>query len=155
MKKMLCVLLTLSLLICTTALAEGTYDETDNTASTTLTTTIADPTQPAPTYTIIIPATLDIAPNAASTPLMIKLVEVQNASEIKVTAAATNGSMRNSSGGAINFTVQSGTLTYSNFSSLPSEKQMSIEITSEQWQQAEAGTYTGEMTFTISATPAE
>ena len=86
---------------------------------------------------------------------MIQLVEVQNASEIKVTAAATNGSMKNSSGGAINFTVQSGTLTYSNFSSLPSEKQMIINITPEQWQQAEAGTYTGEMTFTISATPAE
>ena len=37
------------------------------------------------------------------------------------------------------------------FSSLPSAKTMAIGITAEQWQQAAAGTYTGTMSFTISA----
>ncbi len=150
MKKMLCVLLTLSLLICTTALAKDTYNETDNTASTTLTTTIADPTQPAPTYTIIIPATLTIEPNATITALAIELTEMDNAENVTVSTAGS-GNMTNSSNGTIAYTVNSNKLSWNS----PSQKQMSIEITSEQWQQAEAGTYTGEMTFTISATPAE
>ena len=43
MKKLLCALLTLSLIFCAAALAEDTYDEDDSTASTTLTTTIKGP----------------------------------------------------------------------------------------------------------------
>lgn len=148
MKKLLCVLLTLSLILCATALAEDTYDEDDSTASTTLTTTIKGPD--APTYTVIIPSTLAIAPNAASTALNIQLEEVANASEISITTA-NSGSMTNGSGGAIEFTVTSNELSFGNFSSLPSAKTMTINITSEEWQQAAAGTYTGTMSFTISA----
>ena len=133
MKKLLCVLLTLSLILCAAALAEDTYDEDDSTASTTLTTTIKGPD--APSYTIIIPSTLTITPNANS---------------IRVETAA-NGSMTNGSGGTIEFTVTSNELSFGNFSSLPSAKTMAIGITAEQWQQAAAGTYTGTMSFTISA----
>lgn len=148
MKKLLCVLLTLSLILCAAALAEDTYDESDSTASTTLTTTIKGPD--APSYTLIIPSTLTITPNATSTTLTVQLTEANNADSIRVETAA-NGSMTNGSGGTIDFTVTSNELTFSNFSSLPSAKTMVIGITAEQWQQAAAGTYTGTMSFTISA----
>ncbi len=148
MKKILCALLILSLIFCATALAEGTYDQDDKTATTTLTTTIAGPD--APTYTVVIPSTLAITPNTTSTPLTVRLVEAKNAKSVTVTAEA-DGSMTNGSGGTINFTVDSTTLTFSNFNSLPSEKWMSIHITEAEWQQAPAGNYTGALTFTISA----
>lgn len=148
MKKILCALLILSLIFCATALAEGTYDQDDKTATTTLTTTIAGPD--APSYTVVIPSTLAITPNTTSTPLTVRLVEAKNAKSVTVTAEA-NGSMTNGSGGTINFTVDSTTLTFSNFNSLPSEKWMSIHITEAEWQQAPAGNYTGALTFTISA----
>ena len=148
MKKILCALLILSLIFCATALAEGTYDQDDKTATTTLTTTIAGPD--APTYTVVIPSTLAITPNTTSTPLTVRLMEAKNAKSVTVTAEA-NGSMTNGSGGTINFTVDSTTLTFSNFNSLPSEKWMSIHITEAEWQQAPAGNYTGALTFTISA----
>lgn len=148
MKKILCALLILSLIFCATALAEGTYDQDDKTATTTLTTTITGPD--APTYTVVIPSTLAITPNTTSTPLTVRLVEAKNAKSVTVTAEA-NGSMTNGSGGTINFTVDSTTLTFSNFNSLPSEKWMSIHITEAEWQQAPAGNYTGALTFTISA----
>ena len=148
MKKLLCVLLTLSLIFCAAALAEGTYDEDDSTASTTLTTTIKGPD--APSYTLIIPSTLTITPNATSTTLTVQLTEANNANSIRVETAA-NGSMTNGSGGTIDFTVTSNELTFSNFANLPATKMMAIGITAEQWQQAAAGTYTGTMSFTISA----
>ena len=147
MKKILCALLILSLIFCATALAEDTYDEDDSTASTTLTTTIKGPD--APSYTLIIPSTLTITPNATSATLTVQLTEANNVNSIRVTAA--NGSMTNGSGGTIEFTVTSNELSFSNFSSLPSAKTMAIGITAEQWQQAAAGTYTGTMSFTISA----
>lgn len=148
MKKLLCVLLTLSLILCAAALAEDTYDEDDSTASTTLTTTIKGPD--APSYTLIIPSTLTITPNATSTTLTVQLTEANNANSIRVETAA-NGSMTNGSGGTIEFTVTSNELSFGNFSSLPSAKTMYINITSEEWQQAAAGIYTGTMSFTISA----
>ena len=148
MKKLLCVLLTLSLILCAAALAEDTYDEDDSTASTTLTTTIKGPD--APSYTLIIPSTLTITPNATSTTLTVQLTEANNANSIRVETAA-NGSMTNGSGGTIEFTVTSNELSFGNFSSLPSAKTMAIGITAEQWQQAAARTYTGTMSFTISA----
>lgn len=148
MKKLLCALLTLSLIFCAAALAEGTYDEDDSTASTTLTTTIKGPD--APSYTLIIPSTLTITPNATSTTLTVQLTEVNNANSIRVETAA-NGSMTNGSGGTIEFTVTSNELSFGNFSSLPSAKTMAIGITAEQLQQVAAGTYTGTMSFTISA----
>ena len=148
MKKLLCVLLTLSLILCAAALAEGTYDEDDSTAYTTLTTTIKGPD--APSYTLIIPSTLTITPNATSTTLTVQLTEANNADSIRVETAA-NGSMTNGSGGTIEFTVTSNELSFGNFSSLPSAKTMAIGITAEQWQQAAPGDYTGTMSFTISA----
>ena len=148
MKKLLCVLLTLSLIFCAAALSEGTYDEDDSTASTTLTTTIKGPD--APSYTLIIPSTLTITPNATSTTLTVQLTEANNANSIRVETAA-NGSMTNGSGGTIEFTVTSNELSFGNFSSLPSTKTMTINITSEEWQQAAPGDYTGTMSFTITA----
>lgn len=148
MKKLLCVLLTLSLILCAAALAEGTYDESDSTASTTLTTTIKGPD--APSYTLIIPSTLTITPNATSTTLTVQLMEQKNTSEISITTA-NSGSMTNGSGGTIEFTVTSNELSFSNFANLPATKTMTINITSAEWQQAAAGTYTGTMSFTISA----
>ena len=148
MKKLLCVLLTLSLILCAAALAEDTYDEDDSTASTTLTTTIKGPD--APSYTLIIPSTLTITPNATSTTLTVQLMEQKNTSEISITTA-NSGSMTNGSGGTIEFTVTSNELSFSNFANLPATKTMTINITSAEWQQAAAGTYTGTMGFTISA----
>lgn len=148
MKKLLCMLLTLSLIFCAVALAEGTYDEDNPTASTRLTTTIKGPD--APSYTLIIPSTLTITPNAASTTLTVQLTEANNADSIKVETAA-NGSMTNGSGGTIEFTVTSNELSFGNFNALPATKTMSIGITAEQWQQAAPGDYTGTMSFTISA----
>lgn len=148
MKKLLCVLLTLSLILCAAALAEDTYDEDDSTASTTLTTTIKGPD--APSYTLIIPSTLTITPNATSTTLTVQLMEQKNTSEISITTA-NSGSMTNGSGGTIEFTVTSNELSFSNFANLPATKTMTINITSAEWQQAAAGTYTGTMSFTISA----
>lgn len=148
MKKLLCALLILCLSFCTVALAEGEYDENDSTATTTLTTTIKGPD--APTYTVVIPSTLVIAPNATSTTLTVQLMERKNTSKISITTA-NSGSMTNGSDGTIDFTVTSNELSFSNFSSLPSTKTMYINITSEEWQQAAAGTYTGTMSFTISA----
>lgn len=154
MKKMLCVLLTLSLVFCAVALAEDTYDENDQTATTTLTTTITDPTKPVPTYTIVIPSSLAITPNATQTTLTVQVQEVENTESIQVTADAT-GSMTNGSDGTIDFTISSNELSFSNFTSLPSSKTMSINITEEEWNQAPAGDYTGTVNFTISATAAE
>ena len=148
MEKMLCALLALGLLCCAIAFAEGTYDQDNTTVITTLTTTIAGPQ--APTYTVIIPSTLAISPNATSTPLMIELTEVQHASEVKITTA-TSGSMSNGSGGIIDFTVSPNEIAFTNFASLPSTKQVSVNITAAEWQQASAGDYTGSLTFTISA----
>ena len=147
MKKLLCMLLALSLLICTAALAEGTYDEGDKTASTTLTTTIEDPSAPA--YTIMIPSTIAITPNATSTQLDVRVMEVKNVQKITVTTAAS-GSMTSTTGGNIAFTVGSPELAFTNFSSLPDNQWMTINITAEEWQQAQAGDYTGVMSFTIS-----
>ena len=148
MKKLLCALLILCLSFCAVALAEGEYNENDSTATTTLTTTIKGPD--APTYTVIIPSTLAITPNAASTPLSIQVTAVENVESIKI-ATAESGSMSNGSDGTIDFTVSPYELTFSNFASLPATKTMTINITSEQWQQAAAGAYTGTMSFTISA----
>ncbi len=148
MKKLLCALLILCLMFCAVALAEGEYNENDSTATTTLTTTIKEPD--APTYTVIIPSTLAIEPNATSTALSIQLEEVANASEISITTA-NSGSMTNGSDGTIDFTVTSNELSFSNFNTLPSTKTMTINITSAEWQQAPAGDYTGTMSFTISA----
>ena len=131
MKKMLCVLLTLSLIFCAVALAEDTYDENDQTATTTLTTTITDPTKPVPTYTIVIPSSLAITPNATQTTLTVQVQEVENTESIQVTADAT-GSMTNGSDGTIDFTISSNELSFSNFTSLPSSKTMSINITEEE-----------------------
>ena len=125
MKKLLCALLTLSLIFCSAALAEGTYDENDSTASTTLTTTIKDPD--APTYTIIIPPTLEIAPNATSTTLTVELTDVKNVKSITVKTAAS-GSMTNGSGGSIDYTVTGYALSWDS----PSEKSMTINITEAQ-----------------------
>ncbi len=109
MKKLFCVLLILSLIFCPTALAaNGTYSESDRTATTTLTTTING--QNAPTYTIIIPSTLSIAPNATSTELAVKLQEVASASAISV-ETNLSGSMTNGSDGTIDFTVSPNRLT--------------------------------------------
>lgn len=148
MKKLLCSLLTLSLIFCAVALAEGEYNENDSTATTKLTTTIKGPD--APTYTVIIPSTLAIAPNATSTTLTVQLMEQANTSEISITTA-NSGSMTNGSDGTIDFTVSSNELSFSNFNILPSTKTMTITITTEEWQKAPAGTYTGTMSFTISA----
>ena len=148
MKKLLCALLTLSLIFCAVALAEDTYDESDSTASSTLTTTIKGPD--APSYTLIIPSTLTITPNATSTTLTVQLTEANNANSIRVETAA-NGSMTNGGDGTIAFTVSSNELSFSNFSSLPSSKMMNINITAAEWQQAAAVTYTGTMSFPISA----
>ena len=148
MKKLLCVLLTLSLILCAAALAEGTYDESDSTASTTLTTTIKGPD--APSYTLIIPSTLTITPNATSTTLTVQLMEQKNTSEISITTA-NSGSMTNGSGGTIEFTVTSNELSFSNFANLPATKTMTINITSAEWHQAAAGTYTRTMSYTNSA----
>ena len=148
MKKLLCALLILCLMFCAVALAEGEYNENDSTATTTLTTTIKGPD--APTYTVIIPSTLVIAPNATSTTLTVQLMEQKNTSEISITTA-NSGSMTNGSDGTIDFTVTSNELSFSNFNTLPSTKTMTINITSTEWQQAPAGTYTGTMSFTISA----
>lgn len=149
MKKLFCALLILSLIFCPTALAaNGTYSENDRTATTTLTTTINGPD--APTYTIIIPSTLSIAPNATSTELAVKLQEVASASAISV-ETNQSGSMTNGSDGTIDFTVSPNRLTFAGFNSLPSIQTMAINITEEEWQQAPAGTYAGTMTFTISA----
>ena len=147
MKKMLCILLTLSLIFCVTALAEE-YTENSKSATTTLTTTIAGPD--APTYTIVIPSTLAITPNATSTTLYVEVTEMKNADSVKVTTDS-NGTMSNGSGGTIAYTVTNNTLQWS----MVSQKWMNIEITAAQWQQAPAGTYTGTMSFSISATPAE
>ena len=144
MKKLLCALLILSLSFCAVALAEGEYNENDSTATTTLTTTIKGPD--APTYTVIIPSTLAIAPNATSPTLTVNLTEMANAQSVTVTTAAS-GSMTNGSDGSIDYTVTGNTLSWNS----PSEKSMTIGITSEEWQQAAAGTYTGTMSFTISA----
>ena len=109
MKKLFCVLLILRLIFCPTALAaNGTYSESDRTATTTLTTTING--QNAPTYTIIIPSTLSIAPNATSTELAVKLQEVASASAISV-ETNLSGSMTNGSDGTIDFTVSPNRLT--------------------------------------------
>ena len=148
MKKLLCSLLTLSLIFCAVALAEGEYNENDSTATTKLTTTIKGPD--APTYTVIIPSTLAIAPNATSTTLTVQLMEQANTSEISIRTAKT-GSMTNGSDGTIDFTVSSNECSFSNFNNLPSAKMMTINITTEEWQKVPAGTYTGTMSFTISA----
>ena len=144
MKKLLCVLLTLSLICCAAALAEGTYDQDDTSATTTLTTTIAGPD--APTFTVVIPPTLAIEPNATSTALTIKLMDMENASAVKVTTVQS-GSMTNGSGGTINYTIAPNVLSFS----AVADKFMNINITSDEWQQAPAGYYTGTLSFTISA----
>ena len=145
MKKFLSLLLALSLLCAGTALADITAD--DETGSTTVTYIVPEP---GTSYTIIIPPTLTIAPNATSTTLTVQLTEEKNVKSVSVETAAS-GSMTNGNGGAIDFTVTSNELTFSNFKSLPSSKVMTINITAEEWQQVPAGTYTGTMSFTISA----
>ena len=144
MKKLLCMLLTLSLIFCAAALAEDAYNQDDKTAYTTLTIIIKGPD--APTYTIIIPPTLEIAPNANETKLGVQLTEMTNAQSVTVTTAAS-GSMTNGSSGSIAYTVTDNTLLWDS----PSENWMTIKITDEEWQQAAPGTYTGTMSFTISA----
>lgn len=145
MKKFLSLLLALSLLCTGVALADITAD--DETGSTTVTYIVPEP---GTGYTVIIPPTLTIAPNATSTTLTVQLTEEKNVKSVSVETAAS-GSMTNGNGGAIDFTVTSNELTFSNFKSLPSSKVMTINITAEEWQKAPAGTYTGTMSFTISA----
>lgn len=146
MKKLLCALLALSLTFCTAALASE-YDENDRQATTTLITTIEG--SQAPTYTIVIPPTLEIVPNAASTQLDIRVTAAENVNSIKV-ATDASGSMKNDDDGQIDFTVELNTLSFSSFDALPSAKWMLIKIAEEEWQQAPAGTYTGTLSFTIS-----
>ena len=134
MKKLWGFLLALSLLCAGAALADITAD--DETGSTTVTYIVSEP---GTSYTVIIPPTLTV-----------QLTEEKNVKSVSVETAAS-GSMTNGNGGAIDFTVTSNELTFSNFKSLPSSKVMTINITAEEWQKAPAGTYTGTMSFTTSA----
>lgn len=70
---------------------------------------------------------------------------MENADSVRVTTNAS-GTMSNSSGGTIDYTVTNNLLQWST----ASQKWMNVEITAAQWQQAPAGDYTGTMNFTIS-----
>ena len=148
MKKLLSLLLTLSLLGTGTALADTNITPDGGSGSTTVTYTVPEPATTS--YTVIIPSTLTIEPHATSTALDIQLTQVANANRISITTDAS-GSMINGSDGTIDFSVSPYSLSFRTFSSLPSIQTMTINITEEEWQQAAPGTYTGTMSFTISA----
>lgn len=156
MKKILALVLALCLLCGMTALAD-TYTNTDSNPETVLTTTLDE------TYTVVIPATLDIPFNATSTNLPIKVtalrllptgkvVNTVRALSIKVNQPNLELVNTSDSSSKISYNIGGGegTSARTHYFTETGSKNFNVTISQAEWDAAAAGTYKETISFTVS-----
>lgn len=152
MKKILAFVLALCLLCGATAFATS-YGPSDNDAQTELKVTIDE------SYTVVIPATVNIPFEATSTSLPVEVTALRTYSTgtiansvraLHVKAESVDNKLENQNGDTISYTISGGesqaNMLY--FTEV-AEKAYTVSITEAAWDAAPAGSYTDNVTFEI------
>ena len=146
MKKIFAVVLALCLLCSMTAFAVE-YGPGDSSAETTLQVTVDE------SYTVVIPATVDIDFNATSTDLPVQVTALRTYStgtvadtvrKLAVEITADN-KLTNENGDDLAYSVDTKNVYFT----ATGTQNFAIRITSAAWNAAPAGTYTDTVTFAI------
>lgn len=148
MKKIFALILALCLLCGTTALADDSNRQTE------LKTTIEE------SYTIVIPATLEIPFNSTSTNLPIEVTALRTyfsgpqkdtVRKLSVQVSSYGNPLMNETNNTISYTIggsEDASGKYLYFTK-PGTKNFTINIAQERWDDAPAGTYTNTIKFTV------
>lgn len=163
MKKILAMVLTLCLLLGTTALAaadntvSGTDSDSNKTANTTINVTVDE------SYTVVIPSEVNIPFGQLNTNLPIKVTSLRlrgNTAEddennwerrlyVKASCGHYGFYLENEAGGQIYVDLsgdeQEGYVTFNSIGT----KNLGLGITQDRWNSASAGTYTAQITFSF------
>lgn len=130
--------------------AEINQDSNPKTTNATITTSIA------PTYTVTIPADVDVAFNATATnfgSIEVTAAQLDPDKCIKV-ALTSDGKLENSVDNTkvIPYTVTSGETAFTSATYLATGEKtdLTINITADDWNKAYAGSYSDTVTFTVS-----
>ena len=130
--------------------AEITQDSDPKTTNATITTSIA------PTYTVTIPADVDVAFNSTATDfgsIEVTAAQLDPDKCIKV-ELASDGKLENSVDNTkvIPYTVTSGETAFTSATYLATGEKtdLTINITADDWNKAYAGSYSDTVTFTVS-----
>lgn len=130
--------------------AEITQDSDPKTTNATITTSIA------PTYTVTIPADVDVAFNATATDfgsIEVTAAQLDPDKCIKV-ELASDGNLENlvDNTKVIPYTVTSGETAFTSATYLATGEKtdLTINITADDWNKAYAGDYSDTVTFTVS-----
>ena len=154
MKKIFAFVLALCLLCGTTAFATTITGTTSNSASTELKMTVGE------SFTVVIPATVDIDFGALSTDLSVEVTDLRTYStgtidntvrKLYVKAGNYIGYIENENGDRIDYSIggsEADTGKYLYFTE-PMTKNFTIDIKQSEWDAAPAGTYTNTISFTI------
>lgn len=158
MKKLLAILMALCLLCSVCALAESkdqTITNGTNSATTELKVELGE------TYTVVIPTTLNIAPNATTTNLPIQVTALRlltkgtaenTVRKLHVKIAQDQGYLENGAA-RLDYTMtnsQSADTPNSLYFTEVSTANFIINISEDNWKSAPAGTYSSTLTFSIS-----
>lgn len=153
MKKLIALILALVLalsLSVTAFAAEISQDSDPKTADVTVTTSID------PTYTVTIPANVDVAFNATSTSfgsITLAAAQIDPGYAVKVELNAS-GTLKNAAdtGKTITYTVNDkvGVFTSAEYLTAGDSTALTIDIAQEAWDAAFAGDYSDTVTFTVS-----
>lgn len=153
MKKLLAALLTITLFasVSVTAFAaEINQDSDPKTTDAVITTSIT------PTYTVTIPASVNVAFNAESTDfgsIKVTAAQIDPDKCIKV-ALTSDGELNNTvdSTKVIPYTVKAGDTVFTSATYLKTgdKTDLTINITEDDWNKAYAGDYTDTVTFEVS-----
>ena len=153
MKKILSITLALVIMLSVSITAfAGTVDQDSNpkTSDAEITTSIA------PTYTVTIPADVNVAFNATSTSFgKIEVTAAQlNPDKCIKVALTTDGTLNNTVDATkvIPYTVNAGAsaFTYATYLAAGDKTDLTINITQDDWNSAYAGDYTDTVTFEVS-----
>lgn len=151
MKKIIALILALCLLCGAVAFAtEINQDSTSQSAETILTTTIEE------SYTLTIPATLNIAYGATETdmPLTVSNYRLKSTNQLKL-RQSWDGALENESGNTISYSLKYGNADVSSNTNpvtfdANGTKNLVVTIAQSAWNSAAPGTYTDTVTFTVS-----
>lgn len=149
-KVVILCLLTVLLLIRTTAVGDVRLTNTEHGMTGTTTVRLVIPSS----YVVEIPATVSIPYGATSTPLTIGVssIELGSRQVVEITADSSSGTLVQESGNdTIPFTLSCNGEAFSSVCySYPKQTQLSIDIALEDWYSADAGEYSGIVTFRVS-----
>lgn len=149
-KVVIICLLTVMLLITTTAVGEVFLTNTEHGMTGTTTVRLVIPSS----YIVEIPATVSIPYGATSTPMTIGVssMELGSQQSVKISVDSAKGKLLQENGNdAIPYVLTSNSMAFSSVL-YPSagQTQLSIDIALEDWYKADAGEYTGMVTFHVS-----